>query len=595
MAKDFKLTNLANFSGYINKADFTNVSDNFLIVGSQNVVTTDEGTIANRKGFTLKGAANTDLEPIEDEFSWKTARGDEIMIRSHNDATDAGTFEFFITSINAWTELIDNTGTGSFNATTFWDTTEGQDALLFVVGDSNIYEWSGGVTTYASSTAATITKEGTTSWSEEGFLIAGTRKVVIGGVEFTYTGGESTTTLTGVTPNAVAAGSVGDTVFQAVRTTSNKPASGLSNDLIANLRNQIYVGDLKRRDVNISKVGDFTDYAFSSPRLVGEGALITLNETPTAFIEDEDSMYMSTANQWYKTDIVLSEDLLKETIIIRLLKSNFQGGAINQASVFKIKNNILYISNEPTVNSLGRVAEVDTPQSRDLSDPIKLELEGLDRTNAAGKFWRNSFYLTFPVESKTLIYNIEKGYWEPPQVLPTRRYSVFEGDLIGHSNAVTESYTMFDEFNDNGNAMEAIAAFSYLNFARRDHKKNLTEWFTEGYITSNTKLTQTLNYDYKAATQTQDFDIDGDDTSILFQPAADNSLGKSPLGSEPLGSSVIEPDVLNKFRVIKTTSKQDFYEIQVIYSSNAVDQRWEVLAQGAAAQLSTADNVEIKQ
>ncbi|GAG12561.1 unnamed protein product, partial [marine sediment metagenome] len=94
--KDFKLANSKDFKGYINKADITNIDGVFLTEGSQNVVSTDEGRIGTRKGFTLFGAAgDATQEPIVAEFTWKTARGEDIMIRARNDASTTGTLEFY--------------------------------------------------------------------------------------------------------------------------------------------------------------------------------------------------------------------------------------------------------------------------------------------------------------------------------------------------------------------------------------------------------------------------------------------------------------------------------------------------------------------
>jgi hypothetical protein len=584
--KEFKLVNLAKFGGYINKADVTNVGTDFLVSGSQNVIYSDEGRIGTRKGYTLLGVADTTLEPITAEYSWKTARGDEIMIRGRNDGTNDGTLEFYIDELGEFVELVNSLGTGLFNFTTYWDTTEAQDALIFVCGDSNLYYWSGGVTTYESSTINTITKQGTSSWAEEGFLTAGTRKVIIDGTEYEYTGGETTTTLTGVTPDPSGAGyTAGDSVHQAVRTQANTPASNLHNSLVATYQNQIYVGDLTRRDVYVSAVGDYTTYTFASPRAVGEGALLTLNETPTAMIEHNETIYISTSNQWYFVKFQLSDDLQNEDLYIEMYDSLIGGGAVNQQSVFKTKNDIFYISNEKIIDNLNRVKQQDVEGygvgiGEPLSEPIKLELEGYNITNCSGKYYRNNAYFNFPAEGKTLIYNMYKMFWETPQILPVRVMSVWGGDLYIHSNSIHETYKMFDGYNDNGNSMYARAVFSYVNYGIPHQQKGLTEWFSEGYISSNTDITQKVLLDYKGYTGEFTYTIDGEDTDIVFATPQTGNLGKSPLGHEPIGGTVTTADELRKFRVIFTNYKTDFYEVQVEYSSNDIDQRWFILHQG---------------
>lgn len=594
--KEFSLTNLANFRGYINKADITNVSGNHLVVGSQNVIYSDEGRIGTRKGYSLLGTADTTLEPNYSSYVWKTARGVEIMLRGRNDASDDGTLEIYTTTLGDWAELVNSLGVGYFNFTTYWDTTEAQDALIFVCGDSNLYYWSGGITTYASCTANTITKQGTSSWAEEGFLTAGTRKVVIGGTEYTYTGGETTTALTGVTPDPTGAGlTAGDNVFQAVITATDTPDSNLENNLIATYQNQIYVGSNIRRDIYISAVGDYTDYTFSSPRFVGEGALLTLNEAPTAMIEHNETVYISTANQWYFVKFQLSDDIQDEDISIQLYDSLSGGGAVNQGSVVKTKNDVVYVSNEGIIDSLARYNEFNIEgNSEPMSEPIKLELDGYTLTNCSVTYHKNNIYFSFPSEDRVLIYNIYKRFWESPQVLPAGRMSVFESYLYLHSNTTNTTYKLFDGLNDNGNAMEARAVFPYLNYGATFHTKNLTEWFTEGYISSNTDITQIIRMDYQGYSGIKNFSIEGDDTSVVFSVEQSGNLGKSPLGHEPVGGTTVSIDDLKKFRAIKTGYKINFYEVQVEYYSNDIDQQWYILNQGGNVMVSTDDNFFIK-
>ena len=72
---------------------------------------------------------------------------------------------------------------------------------MFVDGSTNVYKWNGATTTFASCTSNTITKQGTDTWAESGFYTTSDKKIMLGGIEYTYTGGEVTTTLTGVTPD----------------------------------------------------------------------------------------------------------------------------------------------------------------------------------------------------------------------------------------------------------------------------------------------------------------------------------------------------------------------------------------------------------
>lgn len=598
MAKNFQI--VKNFRGYRNKQDVTKLPPGTLIAGSQNVVLVDGERVSVRNGYSLDGAANANLNPIESSFEFLTSRGDEIPLRSYDDELE---FRTDITGTVTWHRLADSFTAVDFQFTEYWDTTENMKLLLFVNGDDNMRMWSGGIATFASAAAGpnTITKQGTTTWAQEGFLANGTRSVIIEGTAYTYTGGEATTTLTGVLPDPTLAGhAVGAIVHQAVRTTANTPSAGVDNDLIATLNNQVWVASEDRNDVYVSVVNDYTDFTtIASPRIPGNAALFRLDGSVVGFIPQESQMYISAADdQWYNIELQLSADLVNESPVINRLKSGQREGARSQAMIARAKNHIVYISNEPTLDSLGRIENLDTPQSKPLSDPIKTDFDGYDFTNAHVVYHRNSFYIALPVESLVLIYNVEQGFWEPPQVLPIRRLAIIGGVLYGHSNAVPETYQLFTGTSDrsiagaSGNPIHAIANFSHISFGRRAWRKNLTEWFTEGYISSNTTLTRKLYYDFGAIQQ--DEDILGSNANIIFNFPADGSLGKVGLGKNPLGGGGEDVEMA-KFRIKHHTAKNDFYEIRPQYESNGTDQSWEIIAMGGNVNLSTADHAQIKE
>lgn len=592
-----KYTITDKFQGYNSKVDSTKLDNGILVSGSQNVLSTDGENIKIREGYTLDGAANTATTPIESSYDWNTHSNTGLYLRSYND-----TLEWrYKDSSDAitWTELKGSWTDVGFAYTEYWDNTEKQDYLLFVNGDSNIYSWSGGNALISSTTSNTIVKTGTPTWAEARFNTTGTydKKILINETEYTYTGGETTTTLTGVTPDPTGEAD-GSLVFQTVTTHTDKPASDsttFTNDIIGTLDNQVWVASTINRDVYISKQDDFLTYTFSSPRLPGEGALITLDAYPVGLAVQEKYMYVAAGNdQWYKVVFELANDLVNESLEVERLKTTAQEAAVSQGAISHIKNNIVYLSNEPTIDTLGKLEAIDTPQTLALSDPIKTELEGYNTSNAHLKYYRNNLYIALPSESKVLIYNIEQGYWEAPQILPVRRLAIIEGDLYGHSNAVPETYKLFDGYNDNTNPIEAVAKFSYQNFGDRVNYKNFDEFYSEGYIKSNTDLTLVIDYDYQGFTSSQEFTIEGDDDDILFQSSKDGSIGKSSYGKEPFGSIIDAPSDLAKFKQINTMVRQDFQEMQVTYKTNQVDGRWEVLAYAPSIYLSSNKIINIK-
>jgi len=772
------------FGGYRHKTDLTNLPPGILVPGSQNVLLNDGERVAVRQGYTLYGQANAALTPIVSAYDWETHLGTELHVRSYYDKLQ---FLYQDPTLGpTWTDL--KTGFGdavNFKYVDFWDTDEQSDELLFVNGSSNIYQWSGGLATFASATYTSLTLQGSKTWAELGFLTTGNRSVVLNGTTYTYQGGEDTTTLTGVSPDpsgatvdqsqttanntlsfgtanttthhaqvaqsftptnatltevvlqrngdigtftgtvtidieADAAGipsgvslgsvtisnadwvalpsgapfsvvfsspisliplgtywiklststndnsnhpnlgvnsaggygggqvkfynttdgwtsiatidcyfltitgssppTVGSLIFQSVNTIPNSATTGLpstfSNDLIGILYNQIYIGGLTSRLVYVSRVNSFTNYSFSSPRLVGEGALLTLDAAAVGFIPQEDAMYITAGmDNWYETlfQTALNTTTAVETLTVNRLQTAGQAAAQSQALISKIKNYVFFVSNEPSLDTLGKVELIDTPQSLNISDPIKLDFDNYDFTGGQCYYFQNYIYIALPAEGKVLMFSMARGLlqsqsattlsssgalvaWEAPQILPISCFSTINGELYGHSSQVAETYKLFTGYNDNGNPIDARALFSYQNEGDRATQKNFNQFYNEGYISTNTTLYGTVYFDYGGADGTTTFAISGTDTrAVLPIPDTDGSLGKLVLGTRSLaGRGPSESTELPpKFRIIKTFPKVDCFEWQIEYSSNDVDQRWELLAWGPSATISTSTNAPI--
>lgn len=598
--------------GYRNREDKTALPPGVLVEGSQNVLTNTARRIAVRKGYELDGQSSAVIAPISSSFDWNMRRGDRNLRAGFKTGAVDGKLQYRYVATAAgqswngniftlgqvfWIDLKTALTSVGFNFATFWDfSSELKDFLLFVDGSSNIYEWSGGITTFASAAAGpnTITKQGATTWAEENFynLTAG-RAITINGVDYTYTGGEGTTTLTGVLPDpTLAAHPVGSVVHQKVITTANSAMTNIpatfKNSLIENLRNQIYIGSLIDNSVYISKVNNYKNFTFTVPvRIVGEGARVTLDAPPVAFKPQEDKMYIGAGkDQWYETQFQLSLDLSAEAFNIIRLKTTSQQGTQSQAMTTKIKNDVAFVSFEPIVNTLGRVDNVVlTPQVKDVSFPIINDMNGYDFTDASIAYYRNFIYLAVPKHNLVRMYNMtdpQNPYWEAPQILPVSRFAVIGGELYGHSYFVGETYKLFSGYNDNGKSMQAIARFSFDNYGTRSSSKNYNQLYTEGYISSNTTLTLTVQKDIDGCATTASYNITGT-SSFVCTPSNDASLGKTSLGKKGLGttSTVISADALPpKFRWIRTFPPKYFYEDQISYSSTGTDQRWEVLAFG---------------
>lgn len=588
-----KYSLVTEFRGYVTKPDPTNTNASHLVDGSFNVLVNEQEKVVGRKGYKRLGQASTSRNPVESAFAWSTSSGTELPLRGVNNSLQV----YFDAK---WTTIEDGFSSAKFgfprsSNSGWWNTTQAQDILPFIAQDSNLYAWNGAIAKIANTTSNYITITGN-SVAEQRFNTTGT--LVINGTDYTYTGTNGSR-FTGVTPSpaSVTAGTI---VSQKITTNTNIPGSNLTLDLIDILNNQVYIGDFTHREIFISSNTDYKDFTtIATPRNVGDAALFVLDNVPTAFVVQEDKMYISAGkSDWYQTEITLQavSGSFKEDISIKKLKTAPQQAAQDKDLVANIKNSVVFISNEPTLDELGRIEDINTPQSQPLSDPIKPNFDRYDFTGGDMIYYRNSIYISLPKEGLILIRDLANGFWQSPQQLSISKFSIYENKLIGHSSTVSESYELFgdDQTSDIGNVINMQAVFAYRNFGDRALLKNFDEYYSEGYISGNTKLTLTLHYDYNGSSSIKTFIIDGSDETITSGGISNAGvLGSLPLGQATLGSSSTTPVDRKKFRQVNSTRVEDFHEMRAIYSTTDKNASFEIIAHGAQVRYSPNQNNHI--
>ncbi len=601
-------------TGYQTNLEETNASPSLLVTGSQNVLIDINRKVKSRPGFTRLGAGSNTEMPIRNGFTWNNSTGGELPLRFYDDEWEVylGTVDGVV--IDAWTRFIASMSTTAIpRGAIWWDTGENIDLMIFVQGDANLYEWSGAVAVVDSITAVTITKKGTDTFAQARFYATGSKTLVCvrTGTEYTYTGGESTLTLTGIadTTGLVA----GDILIQKVVTNTNKPAASRNNHTIFAFENQIYVGSDEDDEVYISKNTDFTVYTYSAPRLAGEGALLTLDGPTKAMGTIAGSAVVSVGrSSWFKviyTPITVNTTLA-ETVTAQKLNAGVDQGAVNQESTVQIGRSLIFLSHEPSVRMLNDPNDFQASDPRTLSNPIKPDFDAEDFTNACAIWYKNAYYLSAQANSKMYILEYVEDadgklrrFWDSPQIMPVRAFSIIDDALHGHSNGVPETYKLFDGVSDyvpNATMGEPndklpvniIAAYSYVLFGDRANLKCFDEYFAEGEITPGTiDLMLTLNYDFGGATLVAERTINGSDEDILEGNVGFNSLGQQNLGVNPLGGLLNPPDDARKFNVVFEYAKEDIRMLQAIFSTNTIDAFWAITSHGSNATLSPRKNI----
>ena len=578
---------------YINKKEITNCDPAHLVTGSRNMIINDGDKVVSRAGYERDGQARVVTKKHDSSYDWESKWGLKVVKSSQGATDNTGKLKVRSTDYNTDTiiyqDILSSLTITSFAYSTWWNTTENQDVLLIVDGTSNLRMWSGGMGYVAAQAVGgtTLTLLGGGTWKQSGFLSSlSPRAVTIAGVSYTYTGGESTTVLTGVA--TLPAITVGTFVSQTV--VSNTGITGLpatfTFDVIDVQTNQVWLGDTESREVYISKSTNYIDYSYTTPiRLPTDGWKMTFDNCVTGFFQDNNVMYVTAGNSdYYEVKRTRTADLTGETFDVRKLRGGPGQAPISANGIIRVKNGIIVITQEKTVDWFTSVQNINTPQSLPISDPVKNDFDSFDLTGVYGKYINNSLWIAIPAENLCMIYDFDKALWQPPQDIPMSFLSIIDNELYGHSNSSDVSYKLETGLTDDGISINFSAVFAYRQYGDRSKLKQYDKYYNELYMTSSTNVVVTHKYEYEGSTSTIEKTILGSNTKLRFATNPDSSLGKNPLGSNPLGSSQTGLSALSKYRQIHQLKAIDFFENQIMYSSN---EQFEILSHGPNVRLST--------
>ena len=622
---------ISKFAGYRAREDQTLLPPNIMVSPSQNVVQDTSGTIGPVLGYTLDGPASTAIDSgILSNFDFTTFDGNirNLRVGFLTTAGNDGKIQYrYVNGAGtvSWIDLKGSLTNVVLSFCEYWDSTALVRLCLWVDGSDNIFAWNGSVTTFASATVNTVTKQGTSTWAEAGFSATGS--IVIGGVSATYSGGAGTTTLTGVSVD-FSATSVGAVVHQAVvtRTLASMTAilATFSPTVIGcGRQNQVYLGAANSNNLYISKVNDYTNYTFTTPvRLVGEGDLIPLDAPPVKFIAQENKegelsydMWISEGtSQWSIIRSTLSSDLTSETLQHIRLKTAPLQGAMSERLAAKMKNHIIFAAADNTINALGYISYQYVPVMQDISYPIIDDQNSYDLSNGSIFYHKNYIYEAVPEHGLIRIYNMtdqtqeqfsnynpieqidaqQPWFWEAPIGYPISGFYVTEtGDLYGHSFTTSESYKLFTGGSFNGQDITAQAVFAFDDKEDRTQNKGSNEVWIEGYIQQNTDLMCTIAGDLDTFQTSQTVTVEGDDSSYVAYGSGANAIGKNHLGAAPLGGSTPSNSLPAWFHVAKTYVQVPSYLEQISFYSKGVDLMWKLLCFGTNAKPTVEGNNSI--
>lgn len=451
-------------------------------------------------------------------------------------------------------------------------------------------------------------------------------------------------TLTGVTPDAsgITPGALAiQTVLTSTNTASGNSFSsvfGLSftNDWIAVIGNQLYVGCYTERSIFISDIEDYSSFGpIGSVRSPGDPDLLILdsnsrgatsktgqkgNAVIFGSLGDSYSLVRNQANFITSTG---GTTFIFETVIVDKSTSSDLSSPQGQNFIDSIGDTIIFLDQNNQLRQFGTLRNLVTPVFPILSLDIYTELSALDFTGgsirAVAEQSGETVYMTCPLSGLTYVYQVREKpdlvgnltaerLWQPPQVWNISRIAVIAGVTYGYSASNPQMFQLWDtgQFYDDSPdgatqlPYESHAIWAYQSLGSRVQQLFFDKVYFEGYMTRGTPLYCNVYKDYQGAKGIQMLVVNNPETPPAIKRArfygsnGSPEMGSISLGQIPLGQGVggIATD-FPKFRAIRNASAEGIFEYSLDAFSVDVGAQWEMLVLGANMQVSPGRSAQL--
>lgn len=239
----------------------------------------------------------------------------------------------------------------------------------------------------------------------------------------------------------------------------------------------------------------FDNFYYALPvRRPGEGYKFRLPSNFWTMDTQEEQMYVNCSyGEWSLVDTILSADLQSESVSLMPLKQAGSNKVLYPYLTGHMENDLVYVTENKTLDSIGRQKLLERPQVGYMSDPVKLDFLGSNFIGGRIEYFEKRLYVSSPKNGIMHTFDNAKGYWQPPKSFPeVAILSIFENNLITHSNTRNQTFTMFTNASDNGQGYLVEIRTPYTAVGDRWNQKQSNMAFTEGYITGNPKLIHTV-------------------------------------------------------------------------------------------------------
>lgn len=319
----------------------------------------------------------------------------------------------------------------------------------------------------------------------------------------------------------------------------------------------------------------WANFFYNLPRVPGQGYIFFLPANFWTMESQEEEMYISDQyGNWSFITTQVAADLQTETITFTPLKQISASKPIFPYMVGHMENYIVFVTENKTLDFIGRQAFLELPQMSYLSQPVALDFEASTFELGSLEYLNKILYITSPKESVMLVYDNrnENKYWQPPQIyIENGILSIVENTLISHSNLRDQTYNLFTGNNGDDGAEYTVRARTnptpYFKMVARHRiparwdSKYSSNSFVEGYVTGNPQIIFTAFQGVN----------DPNGVSHIIKPVITAnpvdtaSIGEAVLGAHPLGNDpVFQGSYFNEiYRDFKPILNYYFIALQI--------------------------------
>lgn len=515
-------------------------------------VTCEDGTITFLQGYTkqtnsagaLTTYALTDDTYARFSYSYRRMDGAQVALLFLNN----GKILWLNETKNHW-EILKTGLTSTLDygaiafmlaATNIYD----RSRVFFGNGTDNNMFWNAAMTTFASSTSSTITKQGSGSWTAAGFTATGS--IIINNTEYAYTGGVSTTALTGVTPDPTAVAHVAADGAAQVVNTSTMPTS-LKGNIFFVYGSRLFITSTASTQIIGSKIAAPTDYSTS-----GIGGTVTVNIGDGAGAINSigsyaDSFIVHKDNGIIPVTIKLVDATTEVTKIDALVLRDQVGGTSIHA-VSSGEDESYFVSKDKEFKAISRVLqdEKSAPSSTSLSSFVNPTLRLLYFSATSMIVNQKQVYFSCSTSSTGLNDTVvqydavNKAFYFHKKAVGS--FFTIGNDVFFTSPAEIQVYKWRDSYDDDDGSVGYLWRSGRFSFNDEFRKKRFTVIGVHMRMLPSTTVTVDIDYNIDGSLAQYTFDVKGDGTSksnstyVLSDPLTE-TYGSNRFGIKPYGSS----------------------------------------------------------